>query len=321
METRKRHRLITKGDFDGLVSAMLLKELDMIAEMVFVHPRDIETGKVVISGNDITAGLPFKEAARMAFDHYPGSAALCGRHGNLVVDCGQASTSRVICNHFGVDSFPCLAADMLDMADKGASALLSKNEILYPAGWLLLSYLVDQRTGIERFGQFSTNHNTMLLELVDQGGTKTVWEMLDISAVGERLEVYFSCIEEYRAQILRCSSVHWNLVVTDIRAEEMIYPGNRFMTYALFPECNVSMQIFSEGLNGLTTFVVGKSILDRSFSSDIGMIMRKYGGGGHSSAGTCRVPGNKAEEVKKNLVKCLSYGLLSNIFRGYFNYY
>ena len=34
----EKKRLITRSDFDGLVCAMLLKELDMIDEIKFVHP-------------------------------------------------------------------------------------------------------------------------------------------------------------------------------------------------------------------------------------------------------------------------------------------
>lgn len=316
----KKYRLVTKADFDGLVCGILLKELDVIDRIVFVHPKDIESGEVIITGDDITAGLPYKENVHLAFDYYPGALISGGSRKNLIADVKMPSTSRVIYNYYGSNKFPNIQKDMLDAVDKSFSGRISRDEILYPTGWILLNYLVDQRTGLDKLGRFAVPHTELIIKLVEFCGGHTIWEILDIPDVEERLNLYFSCIEQCKAQILRCSSVHYNLVVTDLRKERLIYPGNRFMVYAMFPECNVSVQMVQDANNDKTIFVAGKSILDRSFSEDIGRIMRKYSGGGHFNAGTCQVSNNEADGVLEGLTAELSYTLFKNLFMGYFNY-
>lgn len=321
MDNGIKYRLVTKADFDGLVCGVLLKELDIIDKIVFSHPRDIETDKVSITDNDITAGLPYKEGVHMAFDYYPGALVSGGGRKNLIVDINMPSTSRVIYNYYGRDKFPNIQGDMLNAVDKGFSAKISRDEILYPTGWILLNYLIDQRTGLDKLGRFTISHNELIIKLMDFCRGHIIWEILNIPDMEERLNLYFSCMEQCKAQILKCSSVHYNLVVTDLRKEKAIYPGNRFMVYAMFPECNVSLQAVQDANNNKTIFVVGKSVLDRSFSEDIGRIMKKYGGGGHSNAGTCQVSNDNADKVLENLTAELSYSLFKNLFMGYFNYY
>ena len=63
-------RLVTRSDFDGLVCAVLLKELDMIDDIKFAHPKDMQDGTILISDTDITTNLPYVEGVRLAFDHH-----------------------------------------------------------------------------------------------------------------------------------------------------------------------------------------------------------------------------------------------------------
>ncbi|MBI4350974.1 MAG: exopolyphosphatase [Elusimicrobia bacterium] len=310
------YRLLTKDDFDGMTCGILLKKLGLAAETVFVHPKAIESGIFPVTGGDITAGLPYKEDAYLAFDHFASGKSA----GNLVADPRAASTARVVYAHYGKEKFPGFHEDILDAADKSVSARLTTDDILYPEGWTLLSYLVDHRTGLEGRGTFRITHKELMNRLMDKGADLSVWELLSLPDVEERLELYFSRIEDHKGQILRCSSVFSNLVVTDTRREKAIYPGNKFVTYALFPECDVSLHV-SPGAGGRTVFAAGKSVLDRRCSLDIGRIMKKYGGGGHSGAGACRAGNGAAEEVLLSLIGELRYGLLKNLFLGYFNYY
>lgn len=316
----KKYRLVTKGNFDGMVCGMLLKEVDIIDMVVFAHPRDIESGTLEITGEDITAGLPYREKAHIVFDHYPAASLSAGNKNNLVVDYKMHSTSRVIYNYYGKNRFSSIPEDILDAVDKDYSAQITIDEILYPTGWILFNYLIDQRTGLEGFKKFSISHSDLIIKLTDESRTHTIWEVLDTRDVEERLNLYFSSIEEYKEQILRCSSVYSNLVVTDARNEMVLYPGNRFMVYALFPDCNVSMFVSSVA-NGRANLVVGKSVLDRTFRLDIGKILKKFGGGGHANAGTCQVSIDRADEILGNLIMELKYGLVKNLFMGYYNYY
>jgi hypothetical protein len=52
--TATKYRLVTRSDFDGLVCAVLLKHMDKIDDILFVHPKDMQDGKVVIGKRDIT---------------------------------------------------------------------------------------------------------------------------------------------------------------------------------------------------------------------------------------------------------------------------
>ncbi len=313
-------RLVTKCDIDGLACGILLKERNMIDRMSFAHPKDIEYGKVEITGNDITAGLPYRREAYLAFDHYPVTAAPSGNKNNLIADQRAPSTSRVIYNYYGSDNFVC-SRDMLDAVDKGYSGNISIDEILYPTGWIFLNYLIDQRTGLERFRRFPVTNSDLIIKLTDLVIDRTILEILSLPYVEDRIDLYFSCVEQYKAQLLRCSSVHYNLLVVDMSKEMKIYPGNRFMMYALFPECNISLQVISDAGSGTTTFAAGKSVIDRSHPGDIGKIMRKFGGGGHFNAGTCQTDSDSADDILKRIIDELKYSLIRNLFYGYFNYY
>ena len=318
---KKKYRLVTQATFDGLICAMLLKCLDKIDEIGFVHPRDIESGRVEIIENDIMAGLPYKERAHLVFDNYPGSLRKGRRkRENRIVDTNAPSTSRVIYDHYGgKEKFPQISEEMLTEVDRGYKAMYITDEILYPSGWGLLNYLIDQRSGLEIFKKFKTPHNQMLINMVDYCMDHTILEILSLPDVEDRLQAYFPGVEQYKAQVLRCARVYYNLVVIDMRKEKNVYPGNRFVIYAMFPECNVSLQLLSDSKNNKTTFVVGKSIIDRSYRLHIGKLMSEYGGGGHAKAGTFQVDNDKADEVLKEVIKRLKYGLFKNLFLGYFN--
>ena len=96
--------------------------------------------------------------------------------------------------------------------------------------------------------------------------------------------------------------MHDNLVVLDLRDEEVIHPTNRFMIYALFPESNISIHVLWGLKQQNTVFAVGKSIIDRSSQTDVGALMLEYGGGGHEAAGTCQIDNEDAERVLGELV-------------------
>lgn len=318
---RQPYRLVTKCDLDGLACGILLKEMALIDRIAVAHPRDIESGGVAITADDITAGLSYRETAHLAFDHYPSRAATTSNTGNLVLDQRMPSTSRVIYHHYGREHFQRISPDMLEAVDKGIGANISIDEILYPTGWMLLHHLIDYRTGLERFKQLSTSTPELIRYLLDYWRDHTIWDILSLPDVEERLQLYFSYVDRYKDQILRCASVYDNLVVTDMRKEQVIYPGNRFMIYVLFPECNLSLQVSADLGGDKTVCVVGKSPLDRSYARDIGEILEQYGGGGHASAGTWQCRSNQEDEVLARLIGELRYSPLKNLFLGYFNYY
>ena len=88
----------------------------------------------------------------------------------------------------------------------------------------------------------------------------------------------------------------------DLRNEEIIWPTNRFLVYALFPQCNISIHAMWGLKKQNTVFATGKSILDRSSKTNVGELMLTYGGGGHEAAGTCQVENEDAARVLQELI-------------------
>ena len=300
----QKYRLVTRSDFDGLVCAVLLKHLELIDEIKFVHPKDMQDGKVPITANDITTNLPFVQGAHMVFDHHSSEAIRNpGEKTNYIIDPHAQSAARVVYRHFGGEKvFPPEWNEMMAAVDKGDAAQFDQDEILEPTGWVLLNFLMDSRTGLGRFRGFRISNYNLMMDLIGYCRTKSIKEILAIPDVKERAEVYFSLEREFKDQIKRCTKVYGNLAVLDLRREMPIFAGNRFMIYALFPQTNISIHVLW-GLNQENTvFATGKSILNRTSKTDIGALMLKYGGGGHENAGTCQVENDEAATVLQELI-------------------
>ena len=301
----KKYRLVTRSDFDGLVCAVLLKELGMIEDIKFVHPKDMQDGAILISENDITTNLPYVKGVHLAFDHHLSETVrMAEKPDNHIIDPEAPSAARVVYDYYGgKPAFPRVSDEMMAAVDQGDAAQFSKEEILEPAGWPLLNYLMDARTGLGRFRNFRISNYDLMMELIDYCRDHTVDEILALPDVKERVDLYMEHQDKAREQIQRCTTVHGNLAVLDLREEETIFACNRFFIYALFPDTNISIHVLW-GVNKLNTvFAVGKSIINRSSNTNIGMMMLEYGGGGHENAGTCQVENDDAVKVLGELVE------------------
>ncbi len=299
-----KYRLVTRSDFDGLVCGALLKHLDLIDDILFVHPKDMQDGKVDISGNDITTNLPYVPGCHLAFDHHLSETLRNEKADNHIIDPDAPSAARVVWDHFGGEKvFPAAWNEMMVAVDKGDSADFSREEILDPQGWVLLNFLMDARTGLGRFREFTISNYQLMMKLIDYCREHSIDEILALPDVKERVELYFSHQEPAREQIQRCATVHDNLVVLDLREEDPIYATNRFTLYALFPECNISIHQMWGFRQQNTVFAIGKSILNRTSNTNIGELCLHYGGGGHKNAGTCQIEHDKADEVLQELIE------------------
>jgi len=301
----KKYRLVTRSDFDGLVCAVVLKELDMIDDIKFVHPKDMQDGTILITDNDITTNLPYVEGVYLAFDHHSSEAERVGGDpDNHIIDPKAPSAARVVYDYYGgAEKLPRVSVDMMDAVDKGDSAQFSKEEVLHPDGWVLMNYLMDSRTGLGRFREFRVSNYQLMMHLIDYCREHDIDDILKLADVKERVDLYREHEEKFTEQVNRCVTVHGNLVVLDLRNEETIYAGNRFMIYALYPDCNISIHILW-GLNKLNTvYATGKSILNKTSNTDIGTLMLEYDGGGHENAGTCQVENDDAERVLGELIE------------------
>ena len=304
MSTAK-FRLVTRSDFDGLVCAVLLNELDIIDEIKFVHPKDMQDGKVDITGRDITTNLPYVAAAHLAFDHHESETIRnTGERANHIISATAPSAARVVYEYYGgAKAFPNITADMMDAVDKADSAQFTRDEILNPHDWVLLNYLMDSRTGLGRFRDFRVSNYQLMMDLIKYCRNHGIRDILQLPDVKERIEIYHAHADLAHDQLKRCSTVHNNLVVLDLRNEETIWATNRFMIYALYPQCNISIHVMWGVQKQNTVFATGKSILDRGSKTDVGALMLEYGGGGHNAAGTCQVDNDKAADSLAALIK------------------
>jgi nanoRNase/pAp phosphatase (c-di-AMP/oligoRNAs hydrolase) len=306
--SQEKFRLVTRSDFDGLVCAVLLNELDLIDDIKFVHPKDMQDGKIDISARDITTNLPYVAEAHLAFDHHLSETLRnSGERPTHIIDPEAPSAARVVYDYYGGKKvFAHISDEMMEAVDKGDAARFSREEILDPTGWVLLNYLMDARTGLGRFREFRISNYALMMDLIKYCKDHGIDEILALPDVKERVDLYFEHAEKAKEQIQRCAKVHGNLVVLDLRGEDIIYATNRFMIYALFPQTNISIHVLWGLQKQNTVFATGKSIIDRSSRTNVGELMLSYGGGGHQAAGTCQVANDQAVEVLQALIACIN---------------
>jgi len=306
-----KYRLITRDDFDGFACCLLLKKLDLIDEILFVHPRDMQHGKVEIGSNDISANLPYVAGIYTAFDHHGSEVTRVGHEcKNFVCDPDKPSAARVIYEYFGMaEKFPGFFEELLTSVDKADSADFSKEDILNPTGWALFNFILDPKTGFNRFHDFSMTNAQLIRLLVDSWQGEPIDTILQLPQIQERILMYHTYQDHFIEQIKRCAVVCKNVVIVDLSQEEIVYPGNRFMVYALYPQCDLSLFVERENLSDKVTFSLGRSILKRTSPVNVGELMVKYNGGGHKGAGTCQADLPDLDNVKMDL--------MSDIFMQY----
>ncbi len=295
-------RLVTRSDFDGLVCAMLLKEIGLVKDDIkFVHPKDVQDGKIELSDNDITTNLPFDSRVHLAFDHH--ESELRRLHlseeekARFIIEGEAKSAARVVYNYYGgADKFKRISEEIMTAVDKGDSADFTKDEILDPKDWVLMNFLMDARTGLGRFHDFRISNYDLMMELIDYCVEHPIADVLKLPDVKERVDFYFEQQELFKAQLERIAKVDGKVVIIDLRNEETIYPGNRFMIYAMHPEAELSVHVAWGFKKQNTAVMIGKSIINKSSNFNIGDLCLEYGGGGHANAGTCQIDNDKIEE-------------------------
>jgi len=301
----KKYRLITRSDMDGLVCGVILKQLGMIDDVTFAHPKDMQDGLIEVGPDDITTNLPYVEGVYLAFDHHASEVArVKGKPDNHVIDPKAPSAARVVYDYFGgAEKMPDISSDMMDAVDKADSAAFSKEEILNPEGWVLLSFIMDARTGLGRFRDFNISNYQLMMQLIDVCRKhERIEDILQLPDVKERVDLYYEHQLKFREQIERCANVYENLVVLDLRKEDTIWAGNRFVIYALYPQCNMSAHILWGKNKQNTVIALGKSILNKTSNTHVGHLCLEYGGGGHQAAGTCQVENLRAEETLHEII-------------------
>ena len=292
-------RLVTRSDFDGLVCAMLLRELNLVDEIKFVHPKDVQDGKVELSENDITTNLPFDKRVGLAFDHHESELLRNNEEeyrGKYIIDGDARSAARVVYDYYGgAETFKNVSEEIMLAVDKGDSADFTREEILNPTDWVLMNFLMDARTGLGRFHNFRISNYALMMELIDYCVNHSIKDVLELPDVKERVELYFEQQELFKQQLKELTKIVGKVAVIDLRNTETIYAGNRFMVYAMWPETELSVHVAWGFKKQNTAVMIGKSIINRASKFNIGELCLSYGGGGHANAGTCQLDNDKID--------------------------
>ncbi len=308
MEQKKR--LVTRSDFDGLACAMMLREIGLVDEIKFVHPKDVQDGKVELTQNDITTNLPYDPRVGLAFDHHESEVdRLKAKEtgGKLIIDPEARSAARVVYDYYGgKKTFARVSEELMAAVDKGDSADFTVDEILNPQGWVLLHYLMDPRTGLGRFREFRISNYDLMMELIGYCMDHSIDDILALPDVKERVDLYFEQADLFKAQLQRLAKVEGKVVVLDLRNEEIIHAGNRFMIYALYPQAEISVHVAWGFRKQNTAVMIGKSIVNKASKVDIGELCLTYGGGGHHNAGTCQLDNDVVDEKLPLIIAALN---------------
>lgn len=299
-------RLVTRSDFDGLACAVLLKAAGIIDDYKFAHPKDLQDGVVPVTDNDVLANVPYVPGCGMWFDHHSSETERIGASGAPGASRPSPSCARVIWEYYGGhEKFSPFLDAMLEHVDRVDSGNLTVEEVKDPTGWILLGFIMDPRTGLGRYRDYRISNYQLMLDMIDYCATMSAGEILTQPDVQERTKRYFEQEASFKRMVRQCASVHKNVLVLDLRDQEEIFSGNRFTIYAMYPDCNVSIQVMWGLRQQNTVFTVGHSILNRTSEADVGSLMLQYGGGGHLRVGTCQTPTEDAPVVLENLIEAL----------------
>jgi len=297
-------RLLTRSDFDGLACGAILSYLGLIKEWQFVHPKDIQDGLVQATDNDILANIPYIKGCKLWFDHHSSESERLGNGTYFEGVSKQApSCARVIYEYYGGQAKLGKFAEMIYFVDKVDSGDLTREEILDPKGWILLGFIMDPRTGLGRFRNFTISNYDLMTSLAKACGEKQITEILNMPDVKERLDLYCQQKDLFTNMVKSNAEITGNVIKIDLRNVDPIYAGNRFILYTLYPDQNISMWIV-DGRNKVNVAItVGHSIINRSSTADVGSLLLGYGGGGHRQVGTCQVAYDDANRIIDEIMK------------------
>ena len=285
-------RLITRSDFDGLACAVLLREVEKIDSVDFVHPKDVQDGKVQVGRDDILTNLPYVQGVGLWFDHHSSEII---RNEDTVSYRGRfevaPSAARVVYRHYGAEKLG-KYEKLLESVDKSDAAQLSVEDVTKPSGWMLLSYVMDPRTGLAYHHAYRISNRELMAKMIDliAEHPDDPDAVLADPDVKERLDRYFAQQENFARIMREHSRVEGNVIITDLRGLGDPPAGNRFLIYTMFPDANIQVRLFDGRKGEFIVCAVGHSIFNRTSKTDVGMLLARYGGGGHRGAGTCQLP-------------------------------
>ena len=305
-------RLVTRLDFDGFACGALLKTVGVIDSWLFTHPKDLQDGLIEVTKNDCLVNVPYVKGCGLWFDHHTSEEE---RNGKKIkykgkIDSTAPSCARIVYDYYGgKETFPQFD-ELMEAIDKVDSGNLTQEDILEPKGWVQIGFLIDPRTGFGRFKDFRLNNIEFVEILLEKSATMSIDEILELPDLKERIQLYEKQTQLFKVMLRDNTKVIGKLLITDLRNVNLLYTGNRFLIYTLYPDQNISVWI-TKGRNkeGIVC-AIGHSVINRTATLDVGHLCLKYKGGGHKQVGTCQFHGDNAQEEMQIMLKELSY--LSN---------
>ena len=304
-------RLITRSDFDGSVCTAILEELGLVDDILYVHPKDMQDNKIEVNENDILANVPFVEGCGLWFDHHSSERARLKLDGKFKgASKNSPSAAQVVYDYY--KQFKGYAArlkkfePLIEIAGKADSAKFTQKDILQPKGWSMLAFIADPRTGLGYKHSFTVSNFELMKRLPGLLRTKSIEEILNLPDFQERVKLYHEENVKYEQLITKAAIIKGNAIVIDLRDCEPIPAGNRFLEYVLYPEQNISLRIVDGKKKEFAMISVGHSIINRTSTIDVGVLVLKYGGGGHKRVGTCQVSYENVDQVVDEILNVIN---------------
>ena len=312
-------RLITRADFDGLVCGALITKFEKIDSYLFVEPKFMQDGLVEVRNGDVITNLPYHPNCTLWFDHHITNTMpefdrpiMPGKGGFRLAP----SAARVVYEYYteadnrhkatGKSDSEVgelfLASErikfLLQDADKIDAGQLTREDVLNPQGYVLVSMTTD--------GRYAEDE-PYWLRIIDLLRDKSLEETMDDAEVKRRCQKVLAFQEKLRAILLANTTVKRNVIYVDLRQVHDLPDGNRFLLFTLFPQGNIAVKVSYDTQRPDTTAIsVGYNIFNKTATVNVGELLQRYGGGGHKVVGSCRVPNDKAEQAIQEIVAAVT---------------
>ena len=312
-------RLVTRADFDGLVCGALITKFEKIDSYLFVEPKFMQDGLVEVRNGDVIANLPYHPNCTLWFDHHITNTMpefdrpiMPGKGGFRLAP----SAARVVYEYYtepgnwhsatgksdSEEGALFLASEriqfLLQDADKIDAGQLTREDVLNPQGYVLVSMTTD--------GRYAEDE-PYWLRIINLLRDKSLEETMDDVEVKRRCQKVLSFQEKLRAILLANTTLKRNVIYVDLRQVHDLPDGNRFLLFTLFPQGNIAVKVSYDTQRPDTTAIsVGYNIFNKTATVNVGELLQRYGGGGHKVVGSCRVPNDKAEQAIQEIVAAVT---------------
>ncbi|MCX7834949.1 MAG: exopolyphosphatase [bacterium] len=290
------YRSVTRADLDGIVCTVLLKQIFEIHSVFFTEAFPLQNGQVEIFSNDIITNLPYHQNCWMWFDHHASNEPNFEYRGSWKV---APSAARVVFDYFQDPRFQRFQ-DMVLQTDRIDSAYLTSDEIANPSGYFLIELTIHPK---------NPEDEPYWLKLIQWLSESASAEYVLNQSEGKmRAENVLRELEEYKTLLSIHSKLDQNIVITDFRTIQKLPTENRFLVYGLYPTAEISVKLANvQTKQGeMVKISLGRSIVNRSSNTNLGLILAEFGGGGHSAAGSVHVKPQDADMVLQSILEKLS---------------